>query len=120
MPGVTRTSNRVGLPPGTRAPSGTAHGLETTYLVEGIDDQAPDPGAEGGGKLFGRLVVAVEDEALTGCPAGEGDGQLAPGRDVEGHVLFQGERRHRLAQEGLRRIGDAGTEPGHRLAAPRP
>ena len=60
----------------------------------------------------------MHDEALAPGPSGESDGKLAPGRDVKGHPLLQCQCRHRLAQEGLRRVRDAGAEALDRLAAP--
>ena len=91
---------------------------QAIYLVEGVDHDPADTCGERGLELFVGLVVAVAHEALTGGPAGDRDGQLTAGRDVEGHALLERQRHHRLAQEGLRRIRDAGAEAGDRLAAP--
>ena len=52
----------------------------------------PTPTLERRGELLGRLVVAVQDEALGGHPGGQRDMQLAARRHVEVHALLVGER----------------------------
>ena len=61
----------------------------------------------------------MEDEVLTARPSRERDSHLPAGRDVERHLLLDGQRGHRLAQEGLGRVGDAIPETRNGLAAPR-
>ncbi len=102
-----RPRARVGRPPG----------LDAVDLVEGVDDDAPDPDRQRGGQLLGRLVVAVQDEAVGGHAGGEGHVELAAGGDVEAHALLVGQAGHGHAQERLGGVGHAVAPGRHRLAA---
>lgn len=49
-------------------------------LLEGVEHDPPDPGADGGLDLIDGLVVAVEGDAIGGHAGGEGGGQLPRSR----------------------------------------
>ena len=80
----------------------------------------PTPAASARLQLLGRLVVAVQHDALGREPRVQGDVQLAAGRDVEVEALFGHEPRHRGAEKRLARVRDAVTEARAVLAAPNP
>ena len=80
----------------------------------------PTPAARARAQLVERLVVAVQDEAVGGHAGGQGDVELAAGRDVEVHALLVREPGHGRAEERLGGVGDAVAEGGHRLPAAGP
>ena len=90
--------------------------LEPVELVERVDDDPADTGLERGAQLVGRLVVAVEHDALGREPGVQRDVQLAAGRDVEVEALLGDEARHRGAEERLARVRDPPAEAGAVLA----
>ena len=91
--------------------------LEAVELVEGVDDDPPHSGLDRGAQLVGRLVVAVEHDAL-GREAGvERHVQLAAGGHVEIEALVAHEPRHRRAEERLARVRDPVAELRSILAA---
>ena len=96
----------------------SAEGAKPDDLVERVDNDPADAGTQRGCELLGGLVVAVAHKLLTARSSRERDGHLPAGRDVERHLLLEGQRSHRLAQEGLGCVGDAGPETGNSLAAP--
>lgn len=57
-------------------------------LLEGVENDAPDPDVDGPPNLLFRLVVAVEGDALGGHSGGEGGGELGAGADVEVEPFF--------------------------------
>jgi hypothetical protein len=92
---------RMGLPP--ELPAG---GLDAVYLVEGVDDDAPDPLLQGETDLLRRLVVAVEPEPLRRHPPGQGDPHLPHGRHVHVESVLGHPARHRPGKQGLSRVVD--------------
>ena len=114
MPGVARTRIR-----GT-SPSSAVERREALELVEAVDDDAADAGLAGHPELVGRLVVAVQHEAVGGHAGRERDVELAAGGHVEVHALLVGQPRHRQAQERLGGVGHPVTERGDGLAATGP
>ena len=92
-------------------------GAQAVDLVERVDDDPGHTGTQCSCDLLGGLVVAVAHEILSGRPSRKRDGHLPTGRDVERHLLLDGERSHRLAQEGLGRVRDAFSETRNSFAA---
>ena len=95
-----------------------AQSAQPADLIERVDDDPADADAERRRELLGGLVVAVAHEALTRRSSRERDRQFPTGGDIERHLLLEGQRRHRFAQESLRRVGNAGLEALGSLAAP--
>ena len=113
-PGVTRTRTlgRVSLGGGRlqQAP-------ETGDLVERVDDDAADPPLQRRRQFVGRLVVAVQHEALSRDAGRQRDVELATGGDIEAHALLMDQPGHGPAQERLGGVGDAVAPGGDRVAA---
>ncbi len=96
---------------------GSHKASEAGDLLRGVDDDAADTGGERRGELLLGLVVAVEDEVGRVHPRRQGDGELPSGGDIERHPLLGGEGGHRLAEEGLGRVGHPRAEGVHGLSA---
>ena len=90
---------------------------EAGHLVEGVHDDPSDAEGEGGGQLLGRLVVAVEHQAVRRHAGREGHVELAARRDVEVHARVVGQAGHGSAQEGLGGVHDTLAPGGHGFAA---
>lgn len=86
-------------------------------LVEVVDNKPAHPGSQGLLQLGLGFVVAVHYQAVRWHRSSQGDGELASCGDVQAATFLVGQRRHRLAQERLRRVGDAGSKSLAGLAA---
>ncbi len=92
--------------------------LESIELVEGVDDDAPDPRLDRETEFLLALVVAMKHAGRGGHPSRESDVQLAAGRHVEQQALLVGEAGHGPAEERLGGVDDASrAESGDGLAA---
>ena len=85
-------------------------GSDAIDLLEGVDDDAPDPRVERLRDLRGRFVVAVQRDLLPRNARALRHGELAAGADVEAQALLLQQAGHGRAQEGLARVVD--VRPG--------
>ena len=117
----------MGLDPGGDADEhpwhrarGGVQRIQAVHLVEGVDDDPPDPLVDRHGQLDVALVVPVHHQAVGGHACVQRQEELTTGGHVYVHALLVGEPGHGPAEERLARICHPATEGGHCLAAPRP
>lgn len=89
-------------------------------LLEGVEHDPPDTGLDGRVDLRGRLVVAVEGDAVGGHPGGQRGRQLTPGADVQIEPLLVQPPHDGTRQEGLARVEHVGVVTERGTPRPRP
>ena len=99
-PTVTRTRTAWRTPASPRDLS------QPLDLVEGVDDDRPDPCGDGLAQLGDRLVVAVHADPLGREPGGKRDGELAAGAHVQAQALLGDPAGDRGAEERLAGVVD--------------
>src|SRR5699024_5904488 len=85
-------------------PSGEV--LDERDLVEGVDDDPPDPGLERATDLRLGLVVPVQGDAFGRELGAQRDGELASRAHVQAQTVLLDPARDGPAQEGLARVVD--------------
>ena len=92
--------------------------LEPVDLVEGVDDDAADPGRERRGAARRRTCCCRAGRAARpGTPAARATWSSPPVETSMAHALLVGQAGHGPAEERLRGVGDPVAEGGDRLPA---
>ena len=89
-------------------------------LVEGVDDDVPDPGVDGQLQLDQRLVVAVQRDPLGREAGGQREGELVAAAGVQVQAVVGDPAGDLAAEERLRRVVDVGAGEGVAKSAARP
>ena len=100
------TSGLTRMPTATSTPLFLGDRRQPVQLLDRLDVQMPEPGADGLPELGGRLPHPAEDDPLGGEARRERPGHLAGGDDVGARAQIAEDAEHGERAVGLDRVAD--------------